>query len=226
MVPVISFIGCHNSGKTTFATNVVKLLKNKGYRVGVLKSTKHRRLVGDTPGKDSYRYREAGADAVGIVSPDELILFQDIDREKLDLKLLSFLLFDDYDIVICEGFKTSNLPKIEVLRRELNSEPLFKKVKNVVAVVSDFPVEGMRRFDVSDYEGVAKFLEENFINRREEEFEDEVELFINGKRIPIKYYVRETLREILMGFIKPLKGIEYPVKRIDVRVVKGRGRKG
>ncbi|RUM90787.1 MAG: molybdopterin-guanine dinucleotide biosynthesis protein B [Thermovibrio sp.] len=225
MVPVISFIGYHNSGKTTFATEVVRILKGKGYKVGVLKSTKHRQLITDTPGKDSFKYREAGADTVGIVSPDEIVLFQDIDRDSLNLKFLSFLLFDDYDIVVCEGFKNADIPKIEVLREGNAEEPLFKKVKNVIAVVTDFPVEGIKRFSKDEYSKVAEFLEESFIEKREEGFEDEVELFINGKRIPMKYYIRETLRKILNSFIKPLKGIEYPVERMDVRIVKGKGKR-
>lgn len=224
MVPVISFIGYHNSGKTTVATKVVGELRKKGYSVAVLKSTKHKNLIGDTPGKDSYRYRESGAGAVGIVSPDEIVLFQDIDRDRLNLKFLSFLLFDDYDIVICEGFKHSDVPKIEVTRKELNQPLLLKEVKGVVAVVSDFPVEGVKNFSFDDTENLTSFIEETFIKRREDQFPDEVELFVNGKRIPIKHYVKETLREILFGFVKPLKGIDYPIERMDVRIVIGRGK--
>ena len=224
MVPVISFIGYHNSGKTTVATKVVENLTKKGYRVAVLKSTKHRKLIGDTPGKDSYRYRESGAGAVGIVSPDEIVLFQDIDRDRLNLKFFSFLLFGDYDIVICEGFKRSDVPKIEVTRKELNQPLLLKEVKGVVAVVSDFPVEGVKNFSFDDTEKLTSFIEEEFIKRREEPFQDEVELFVNGRRVPMEQGEKETLREILLGFVKPLQGIEYPVERIDVRIVIGRGK--
>lgn len=224
MVPVISFIGYHNSGKTTVATKVVKELKKRGYSVAALKSTKHRKLIEDTPGKDSYRYKKAGAGAVGIVSPDELVLFKEIDRDSLNLQLLSFLLFDDYDIVICEGFKRADVPKIEVARKELNQPLLLKQVNRVVAIVSDFPVDGVKNFSFDEVEKLTDFIEETFIKRREDQFPDEVELFVNGRRIHIKHYVKETLREILFGFVKPLKGIEYPIEKIDVRIVKGRGK--
>ncbi len=221
MVPVISFIGYHNSGKTTFATKVVEILKRKGYKVAVLKSTKHREVIKDTEGKDSYRYKEAGADAVGIVTPEELILFQ--KAEKVDLRYLAFLLFDDYDIVICEGFKHSEVPKFEVTRKELNQPTLVGQVKNIIGVISDYEVEGVKNFSIDKPEEVAEFIEKTFIEKREDQFPDEVELFINGKRIPIKHYVKETLREILFGFVKPLKGIEYPIERMDVKIVIGRG---
>jgi len=224
MVPVISFIGYHNSGKTTVATKVVKELRKKGYTVAVLKSTKHRKLIGDTPGKDSYRYREAGAGAVGIVSPDEIVLFQDIDRDKLNLEFLSFLLFGEYDIVICEGFKRADVPKIEVTRKELGQPLLFKEVNGVVAVVSDFPINEIKNFSFEDVELLTSFIEENFIKQREDEFPDEVELFINGKRVSVEHYVKKTIRGILYGFIEPLKKVDYEVERIDVRIVKGRGK--
>ncbi len=49
MPPVISFIGWHNSGKTTLARQVVALLKAKGYVVAVIKSTKERGIAFDGP---------------------------------------------------------------------------------------------------------------------------------------------------------------------------------
>ncbi len=224
MVPVVSFIGYHNSGKTTVATKVVENLTKKGYRVAVLKSTKHRKLIGDTPGKDSYRYRESGAVAVGIVSPDEIVLFQDMDRDRLNLEFFSFLLFDDYDIVICEGFKRSDVPKIEVTRKELNQPLLLKEVEGVIAVVSDFPVEEVKNFSFDDTDKLTSFIEETFIKKRRDLFSDEIELFVNEKWIPMEYHEKEKLREILFGFVKSLKEIEYPIERMDIRIVISRGK--
>jgi len=192
MPPVISFIGYHNSGKTTFATKVVKILKDKGYKVGVLKSTKHRNLIGDTPGKDSYRYREAGADSVGIVSPDELVLFKKINREDINLNLLSLLLFNDYDIVICEGFKSSEVPKIEVLRKEIQEEPLYRKISNVIAVISDVPVEGIKRFKTDEHEEVSQFIEENFIKNPTRVF------FLNGKEMVLDEDLENKLKNAII----------------------------
>ena len=192
MPPVISFIGYHNSGKTTFATRVVKILKDKGYKVGVLKSTKHRNLIGDTPGKDSYRFREAGADAVGIVSPDELVLFKKINREDINLNLLSLLLFNDYDIVICEGFKSSEVPKIEVLRKEIQEEPLYRKISNVIAVISDVPVEGIKRFTTNEHEEVSQFIEENFIKNSPKVF------FLNGKEMVLDEDLENKLKNAII----------------------------
>ena len=211
MVPVISFIGYHNSGKTTIATKVVKILVEKGYRVAVLKSTKHRKLIGDTPGKDSYRYRESGAEAVGIVSPDEIVLFQDIDRDNLRIEFLSFLLFGDYDIVICEGFKHANVPKIEVTRKELAQPLLFKEVNNVIAVVSDFPVEGIRQFSFKDVEKLTSLIEEEFLKKSRRN----LDFFVNGKKLELDEKSKKLLKELLMQIACPA---DKSMVRIDVRL--------
>ncbi len=221
MVPIVAFVGYHNSGKTTFATKIVKELTKRGYKVAVLKSTKHENTIKDEEGKDTFKYKQAGAKAVGIVEPEQLILSK--KSKKGNLKKLAFELLDDYDVVICEGFKHEDVPKFEVTRKSIQEPLLAKELKNVVGVISDYEVEGFRNFSINEPEKVADFIEEFFISKREDEFPDEVELFINDKRIPIKHYVKETLKEILFGFVKPLKGVEYPIENMEIRIVVGRG---
>ncbi len=212
MVPVITFVGYHNSGKTTFATKVVEILSRKGYRVAVLKSTKHKGLIKDREGSDTYKYKRAGAEAVGLVEPERAILF--IDLEDRDPLYLSFLLFSNYDVVICEGFKRSKVPKIEVVRKEFKDKALYRELEGVIGVVSDFPVEGkgLKRFSIERPEEVAQFIEEKFIKRKER-----VSLLVNGKKIPLKKFVQDSLRGVIEGYIKTLKGIESPLERVEIR---------
>ncbi|MEO2068657.1 MAG: molybdopterin-guanine dinucleotide biosynthesis protein B [Desulfurobacteriaceae bacterium] len=214
MVSVVSFIGYHNSGKTTFVKEVVKILKEKGYRIAVLKSTKHENVIKDTEGKDSYKYKEAGANAIGIITPSELILFKKL--EDFDLETLASKLFSDYDIVICEGFKKSKVPKFEITRKDIKEPLLVKNLENVIGVISDYEVDidGVLKFPLDNPQKVATFLEEKFIKDRNEK----VELFVNGNKIPLKPFIRSMLKEILFGFIRPLKGIEETVKSLDVRI--------
>ncbi|RUM46044.1 MAG: molybdopterin-guanine dinucleotide biosynthesis protein B [Desulfurobacterium sp.] len=211
MTPVISFIGHHNSGKTTFATQVVRILKERGYKVAVLKSTKHKNILKDTEGKDSFKYRQAGALAVGIVTPEELILFKDI--EKINLQHLAFLLFSDYDIVICEGFKSSDVPKFEVFRRGIQEPPLYPELSNVIGVISDTELPNVKNFSIKEPEKVADFIEKEFLSKKEE-----IELFVDGKKIPMKPFVRSALRGVILGFIKSLKGVPEENSKIEVRI--------
>jgi len=66
MPPIVSFIGWHNSGKTTFASQVVAHLQNKGYRVAAMKSSAHLGASFDRPDTDTDKHRQAGADPVAL----------------------------------------------------------------------------------------------------------------------------------------------------------------
>ena len=211
MVPVVSFVGHHNSGKTTFGVKVVEILKDRGYRVAVLKSTEHTGLIEDRPGTDSFRYARAGAGAVGIVEPDRLTLF--LELKERDPLYISFLLLGQFDIVICEGFKNSPLPKFEVIREEFRDRALFRNLENLVGVISDFPVEGVRHFPIDRPQEVAGFIEEEFIKKS-----DRTLLFVNGKKIPLKRFVQESLKGVVEGYIGALKGIEPEVEKIELKV--------
>ena len=67
-LPVVSFIGKKKSGKTTVVLGVIKELRSRGYRVAAIKHDTHGFEI-DVPGTDSYRFRELGAEVVGISSP-------------------------------------------------------------------------------------------------------------------------------------------------------------
>ena len=71
MAPIVSFIGWHNSGKTTLATSVVAHLTRMGYRVAVIKSTDKEGIQFDVVDTDSYKHRQAGAESVMLVAPDQ-----------------------------------------------------------------------------------------------------------------------------------------------------------
>lgn len=77
MPPIITFIGWHDSGKTTLASQVVRLLKECGYSVAVIKSTKDTGLLPNQEGTDTGAYTQAGADAVMLVAPDQFVLTAD-----------------------------------------------------------------------------------------------------------------------------------------------------
>ncbi len=208
MVPLISFTG--SADLEEFVSKVLDLLKERGYRVAVLKEG-----ITEIP-LEGYK-----ADGVCSLNSGKVSLFRGVDG--FNLKYLSFLLFDDYDIVVCLGVEGPDLPRFELLDRSKGLDCLENR-KNVIGVVSDKGFEGIRTFPLDRPEELVNFIEDKFIKRREDSFPDEVELFVNGRRVPMKHYVKETLREILFGFIKPLKGIDYPVEKLDIRIVVGKGR--
>ena len=111
MPVLISVTGQSGSGKTTLIEKLIPEFKKRGYRVGTVKHTHHG--VDDQSGKDSWRHKEAGADTVIVAAPDGLAVMKTSGCDSLD-KLVPFL--EDVDLVITEGYKSGNKPKIEVVR--------------------------------------------------------------------------------------------------------------
>ena len=99
MIPVVSFFGYSGSGKTSLLVRVIPALKEHGYRVAVIKHA-HHGFEMDTPGKDSYRFAEAGSDIVVLSSPDKLALIEKTEQES-SLEHLITLVSDRVDIILC-----------------------------------------------------------------------------------------------------------------------------
>jgi molybdopterin-guanine dinucleotide biosynthesis protein B len=159
----VSFVAAaSNSGKTTLIEKVVKILKARGLCVAVIKHAKGGFDL-DQPGKDSWRFQQAGADAVILVGPGRMALIKNTERDPSPEELEQ--LTPGADIVIYEGFKKSAKSKIEVFRSGISGErPLCMDDPSYVALVSDRPFDvSIPRFDLNDAEGVAAFLIKNFV---------------------------------------------------------------
>lgn len=213
MPPIVSFIGWHNSGKTTLAGQVVTHLKQRGYSVAVIKSSKETNIPFDKPGTDTSVYRDAGADCVSLVAPDQMVLMT--PAQDLDLITLAHRYFADMDIVIAEGFKhAGRVPKIEVTRGE--SELLRNKVKGVIATATDRTISGDYIFRLDESAELADFIEKRFLGA-DQQAPDPAVLLVNGKKVVLKRFVQENLAGTVAGFIKTLK-ITDPVEEIELRI--------
>jgi molybdopterin-guanine dinucleotide biosynthesis protein B len=138
--PVVSIVGRRNSGKTTVLEALVAELMRRGLRVGVLKHSAHEFEI-DVEGKDTWRYRRAGAQAVGIMSPSELGVIRTLSGE-LPLEQAISLLGSDLDVILTEGFRRAPMPKIEVIRAATGCE-LRTPAEQLLAVVADCPVQAL-----------------------------------------------------------------------------------
>ncbi|MCL1980731.1 MAG: molybdopterin-guanine dinucleotide biosynthesis protein B [Proteobacteria bacterium] len=163
MVPLIAFIGWHNSGKTTLARQVVIHLRAKGYTVAVIKSTKESGIAFDRPGSDTFRYQEAGACGVALVAPDQLIVQRrPLVESAASLPQLANLLFPEVDLVVAEGFKHASVLKIEVRRDPL--APLLRdQVTGVIAVAADPPLAGDNCFHLDQVREIAELIERRLL---------------------------------------------------------------
>lgn len=132
MIPIISIVGRTNSGKTTLVERIIPEFKKRGYRVGAIKHDVHEFEI-DHEGKDTFRMSSAGADTVVIASNEKMAMVKSIDHEYTIDEMAAWL-FPDVDIVITEGFKKQDKPKIEVTN---TGELLCSKENNLIAVVDN-----------------------------------------------------------------------------------------
>ncbi|MDY0106174.1 MAG: molybdopterin-guanine dinucleotide biosynthesis protein B [Giesbergeria sp.] len=140
---VACFAGYSNAGKTTLIEQIIPLLRQQGLRVSVVKHAHHRFDI-DHPGKDSYRHRAAGAFEVVIASDRRLALVREFEQTaQLSVHQLLAELYDGVDWVLVEGFKESDLLKLEVWRAPAPGQqerPVrYPDDDFVVAVVTDTP---------------------------------------------------------------------------------------
>ena len=117
-IPILSVVGKSDSGKTTLLEGLIRELKQRGYRVGTIKHDAHSFEI-DVPGKDSWRHAQAGSDHVVISSPLRVASIRRVEREPQLEELAAGM--TDVDIILTEGYKRGNAPKIEVSRRARSS---------------------------------------------------------------------------------------------------------
>jgi molybdopterin-guanine dinucleotide biosynthesis protein MobB len=164
-VKAVSFVAKSGTGKTTLLEKVIARLKERGYKVGVVKHDAHRFDI-DHPGKDSHRLTAAGADTMLISSPEKLALVKKHAASPPIEELLSTY-FSDVDIVLTEGFKKSAMPKIELHRRERSATLLCRGEEHdptLVAVASDERLElDVPVLDLNDAAEVADFIVDKFL---------------------------------------------------------------
>ena len=134
---VVGFAGYSGAGKTTLIGQVITQLKARSLRVSVIKHAHHRFDI-DHPGKDSHRHREAGAFEVLIASRQRLALMREFEREtELSVHPLIAQLDGSVDWVLVEGFRGSDLNKIEVWRASTGHAVLYPDDGRVVAIATD-----------------------------------------------------------------------------------------
>ena len=164
MVPVISFVGNSGAGKTTILEKTVRELKGRGYRVAVIKHAHHDFQI-DHPGKDSWRFSQAGSDVVVISSPAKMAMVEPRSEEP-SLDDLVALVEGKADIVLTEGFRHRGRPQVLVMRAAQAAEASKDDI-DPLAIVSDRPFDSAQdrpvdssvpRFDFDDVARLADFL--------------------------------------------------------------------
>jgi molybdopterin-guanine dinucleotide biosynthesis protein B len=164
--PIVSIVSKKRSGKTTLLEKLIPEFKSRGYRVGTIKHDTHGFDI-DHEGKDTYRHKACGAEAVLISSPWKLSFIKD-SKGDLALSELVARYMGDLDIVLTEGYKRANMPQVEVFRSAAHATPLHVKGEknSLIAVMSDTPVDlGVPNFGLDDIQALADLIEKRFLRK-------------------------------------------------------------
>jgi len=200
MPPIVSVIGQSKSGKTTLIEGLVAELKSRDYRVATIKHAAQD-FNFDEPGKDSWRHLQAGSEATAVVSKDRVRLIKSITPENA-LDEVARLIGDDYDIILTEGFKQANAPKILVHRNGVGLS--WRNINKLIAIVNDEPLKTkVRQFSRQDVKGLADLLEKGFIKPQRER----ISLYINNTPIPLTVFPKQIISNVLLAAVSSLKGI-------------------
>lgn len=145
--PMVAVIGKKHSGKTTLTVRLCAELHRRGFRVMTIKHGTHTFNI-DPSTTDTYRhYHEGNAERVAMSAPDKFALIvrwsDELGPEEIAARHMS-----DADVVVCEGFKRSRLPKIEVFREAAHQAPLYdpadESSHDYVAIVTDAMLPDVR----------------------------------------------------------------------------------
>ena len=155
---VFSIVGHSGAGKTTLVEKLILELSGKGLRIATIKHA-HHTVVLDTPGKDSYRYKEAGAVMSMLLTTTQLQLVADA-TEGREPEQLAQRFLGEADLVLAEGFSQCATPKIEVLRRECAKPPRCTLEDGLIAIVTDMNeiYPQLPHFGLEDIASIADFI--------------------------------------------------------------------
>jgi molybdopterin-guanine dinucleotide biosynthesis protein B len=164
-IPVISIVGHSGSGKTTLLERLIPELRRRGYRVAVVKHHPTPGLVLDTLGKDTWRLAQAGATHVVLAAPDQIVHHHRPEREPPLAEIVSAI--RDVDLILVEGYKRENLPKIEIRRGPAPAEQdpgSLPGPGELLALVSEQRfASSTPQFDPQDVGGLADLIETHYL---------------------------------------------------------------
>lgn len=165
MPKIVNIIGSgSNVGKTILIEGIIKELKNRNYSVGTIKHDVHGFDI-DHKGKDTYKHREAGSETVIISSKNRFAMIKELEEEISLEDIIKMI--DNKDFIIVEGYKKSNLRKIEVFRSDISNEIITPKDK-LIAIASDvfIDIDGVPVIEKDNYKSLVDIIEMEKENNR------------------------------------------------------------
>ena len=166
---ILGFAAYSGTGKTTLLINIIPLLKKKDYKIGVIKHAHHAFDI-DKKGKDSYELRKSGASHMLITSNKRwaFMVENDVSKEPDVEEYIKKFEDENVDLILIEGFKTQDIPKIELHRPSLGHPLLCVNDKNITAIATDSKLTenvDIPILDLNDHKMIIEYIISEFLKK-------------------------------------------------------------
>ena len=207
-IPVVAVSGFSESGKTTLIEKLIPELKRRGYRAASIKHS-HHELALDSD-KDTERHLQAGSELSMVVSQNRLVLVKPLAEEPTLYEILH-MMGDDFDILICEGFKYTSLPKIEICLGESGQR---LSTSNVIGIVSDKPMDSeIPQYAPDAISALADLLERDYILPKRER----LSIAVNNVAVPLIEFPHSIITKTILGMLAALKGV-HQIRSVQINL--------
>jgi molybdopterin-guanine dinucleotide biosynthesis protein MobB len=180
---IFGVYGISNSGKTTLIEKLITELTKDGYKLATIKVT-NKKLGIDEKGKDTWKHSRAGAKLVVLSSQSETDILLKKELEESDIvDIISKI--DGFDVLIIEGSKDKNIPKIRIGNIEMRENTIFDYKDN--------------------FEEILKFIKAE-IKSRSSQIKD-ITIIVNGKKVPLSEFPALVIKNGILGMLNSLKGV-------------------
>jgi molybdopterin-guanine dinucleotide biosynthesis protein B len=210
---IVAAVGLSETGKTLLLTGLISEFKRRGLRTFAVKHCAHGFML-DMEGKDTWKYAQAGADGVAMVSSEEWAVLQ--RARDIDLRALAEQAFAGADIVLIEGGKeTRGIRKIEVLRAGV-SDVVQTAPEELLAVVSDRGAPPGTTVPVFTLKQTAETCD--LILSQGEEAMPDVKLEVDGREVLLNPFVRAFIEKTVRGMVTSLSGVDPEPRKISLSI--------
>ena len=212
---VLAVVGRKGVGKTKVVEELVRALRARGFKVATAKHVPEEGFSLDTPGKDSWRHAEAGAKAVTIAAPGEVTTIRRVKLAEAGLDTVIAWASENCDILVMEGFSSlagdrPDVLKVAVVRgpEEARQVKAEGRLKPLIAFVGPGKAEELKPpyFSFDAIDALVGLLEE--ITERRARRAPGARLIVGGKEIPLKPFVSELLRKLVLAFASSLRDVK------------------
>lgn len=211
---VVAIVGPSEAGKTNLIVSLIQHWHHLGLKAAVLKMAQEQ-IELDPKGKDSWRFQEAGATKVGVISKEKLFFVKNLkDDDSWPKIMLDY--FMDVDVLLIEGGKKEReIKKILVAQKEEDLK-LVEPVESLLAIVSEEKFSSsLPHFYPHQVKELASFLLDHL-----PVIKPLIYLKVNEKNIPLNPFVESMMRELIQAMIKPLKNVPEPAELIAITLKK------